>query len=140
MYFEENEELSRACFGLTYSELEYLVRVYSERLGICNAYTQFPRITRSMNKHNFCDITGVWIPPKFPYIAFNKSKYAFSHVSLYGFYRHVGAMLAMGSNTRASQIFERKTFCSKIIRRIRRFDDYFPYGVKATRELLIKCS
>jgi len=64
VYFEENEELSRACFGLTYWELEYLIKVYAQRLGIQQGNMQYPRITRSMTKHNFCDITGIWIPPQ----------------------------------------------------------------------------
>lgn len=136
-YFEENEELSRACFGLTYCELEYLVKVYAERLGVCNEYMQYPRITRSMNSDNFCDITGIWIPPKFPYIAFNNSGYSFSHVSLYGFYRHIGVMLSMGSDTIASQIFEHKTFGNEIISRIKQIDDHFPFEIKVTREYII---
>lgn len=136
-HFEENEELSRACFGLTYSELEYLVKVYAERLGIYNQYSQYPRITCSMKDDNFCDITGIWIPPKFPYIAFNDSGYSFSHVSLYGFYRHIGVMLSMGSNTVASQIFEHKTFGNEIISCIKRIDDNFPFEIKVTREYVV---
>ncbi len=97
--------MSRARFGLTYNELEYFIKIYAERLGMDNGYTQFPKITRSMNKDNFCDITGIWIPPKFPYIAFNNSGYVFSHVSLYRFYRHIGVMLPMNENTVATQIF-----------------------------------
>lgn len=136
-YFEENEELSRACFGLTYSELEYVVKVYAKRLGICNEYLQYPQITRSMNNDNFCDITGIWIPPEFPYIAFNDSGYSFSHVSLYGFYRHIGVMLSTGSGTVASEIFEHKTFGNEIINRIKQIDDDFPFEIKVTREYVV---
>ncbi|NYB73425.1 hypothetical protein HZF24_04645 [Sedimentibacter hydroxybenzoicus DSM 7310] len=136
LYFEENKELSQACFGLTYNELEYFIKIYAERLGIDNRYTQFPKITRSMNKDNFCDITGIWIPPKFPYIAFNNSGYAFSHVSLYGFYRHIGAMISIGENTAATQIFKNKTFAGEIINGVEQINDYFPFEVKVTREII----
>ena len=98
-FFEENENLTRACFGLTYAELEYIVKVYAERLGISNAYGQYPRITRSIKRDNYCEITGLWIPAGFPYIAFNGNSSDYAHVSLYGFYRHMGLLLSMGSNT-----------------------------------------
>jgi len=135
-HFEEDEKLSRAGFGPTYTELEYLVRIYAERLGICNMYNQSPKITRSMNNDNFCDITEIWIPPKFPYIALTDAGYDFSHVSLYGFYRHVGALLSMGPNTKALQIFKHKTFGAKIINRIKQMNDYFPFEVKVTRKVV----
>ncbi len=128
-YFEENEELSRSCFGLTYRELEYLVRVYAETFGKYNSYVQYPRITRSMNKDNFCDITGIWIPPKFPYITFASSEYSFSHVSLYGFYRHIGLLLSIDSAIVTSKIFD-----SEIIKIIMQINDYFTFGIKVTKE------
>ncbi|BCG58522.1 hypothetical protein [Paenibacillus sp. URB8-2] len=49
-YFEENEAMSRACFGLTYGELKQAVEIYARRLGVFNEYIQYPRITRSMKK------------------------------------------------------------------------------------------
>ncbi len=132
--FKENEDLTRECFGLTYFELEYIVQIYAEKLGLCNQYSQYPRITRSMKNDNFCDITGQWIPSKFPYIAFTESGYVFSHVSLYGFYRHIGAMLSMGSNTLGSSLFEHKTFGNNILNRIKDFDNNFPFEIVVTRE------
>jgi hypothetical protein len=135
-HFEENEELTRACFGLTCKELEYLLKIYAERLGISNPYCQYPRLTRSMRSDNYCDITGLWIPAGFPYIALNESGYAYSHVSLYGFYRHVGTLVTMGSNTNGSQIFEHKTFGGEIIKKIQQINDYFPYEIKLTSEYI----
>lgn len=135
-YFEENEELSRACFGLSYSELDYLVKLYAERLGTYNSYIQYPRITRSMKSDNFCDITGAWIPAGFPYIAFNESGYVYSHVSLFGFYRHVGALLSMGE-TVASKIFKSEPSSHKIIDRINQIGDYFPFEIIVTREYIV---
>lgn len=87
-------------------KLEYFVKVYAERLGTYTSYSQYPHITRSMKKDNFCDITGLWISAGFPYIAFNDNGYTFAHISLFGFYRHVGAMLSMGTSTLVSQIFD----------------------------------
>lgn len=130
--FEENEELSRACFGLTYSELDYIVKVYAERLGVRNQYIQYPRITRSMKNDNFCDITGVWIPAKFPYITFGDGD--FSHVSLYGFYRHMGALLSMGIK---SQLLVQKTFNTEIINRIKQISYYLPFEIIVTREYIV---
>lgn len=41
------QELTRACFGLTFGELSYLIEFYAEKIGTYNDYVQFPRITRS---------------------------------------------------------------------------------------------
>ncbi|NJJ40245.1 hypothetical protein [Paenibacillus apii] len=133
-YFEENESMSRACFGLTYDELEQVVGIYAQRLGIFNDYIQYPRVTRSMKNDNFCDITGLWIPPKFPYITFNGGGYTYSHVSLYGFYRHVDIMLSMGSNTLASEIFTHEVPDIEVLNQLHLIEDYFPMGIKVTKE------
>ena len=128
-YFEENKDLTRACFGLTYAELEYVVKVYAERLGINNAYTQYPRITRSIKRDNYCNLTGLWIPESFPYIAFNDN--LFSHLSLYGFYRHMSMLLSMG---KATNMFEDDT--ENIVALIRHIDDYFTSEIKVMREVI----
>ncbi len=128
----ENEELTRQCFGLTYSQLSYFLEKYAEKLGVKNQYLQYPRITRSINRDNFCDITGLWIPPSFPYIAFNDG-YDFSHVSLFGFYRFIGALLSTYSNV-IQQLFEQEPLCAEIIRHIKNINNYFPFEQKVTRE------
>lgn len=133
--FEENEELTRACFGLTFDELSYLTKFYAENFGIYNDYIQFPRLTRSMKNDNFCDITEIWIPPKFPYIAFGDSGYDFSHVSLFGFYRHIGALLSI-RYTPLAQIFKNDTSLEEIIRKVVRINDYFSFERKVTREIV----
>lgn len=130
----ENEELTRQCFGLTFSQLDYFLEVYAEKIGISNQYIQYPRLTRSMNNDNFCDITGLWIPPQFPYITFNND-YDFSHVSLYGFYRFIGAMLSTGSGV-FEKLFEYKSFCAEIIKQIKSIHDYFPFEQKVTSDLI----
>ena len=86
---EENEALTRAVFGLTCDELSRLLEYYARTVGECSDFYQYPRLTRSVRSVNFCDITEAWIPAKYPYITFAESGYEFSHVSLWGFYRHV---------------------------------------------------
>lgn len=135
-YFEENEELTRACFGLTFNELSYLTKFYAEKFGTYNDYVQFPRITRSMKNDNFCDITGIWIPPKFPYIAFSDSGYDFSHVSLFGFYRHIGALLSIGQHTPLAQLFKKDTSVEEIVSKVICINDYFPFERKVIREIV----
>lgn len=95
--FEENEDLIRAVFGLTYQELGQLTESCARAFGVCNDWIQYPKITRSVNRSNYCDITGDWIPASFPYIAFSQSIYRYSHVSLCGFYHYIGVLLIHGS-------------------------------------------
>lgn len=83
--FNENEELTRECFGPTYDELKQFTDAYAKIVGVYGPYLHFPKITRSIKSDNFCDITGAWIPAGYSYVAFSESGYAFSHVSLYGF-------------------------------------------------------
>lgn len=134
--FKENEDLTRACFGLTYDELDHIVKVYAELLGLSNSYFRYPKVTRSIKSENFCDITGLWISEGFPYIAFNDSQYAYSHVSLYGFYRHMGALLSMGSHTNGTKIFKQDELTEDIILKIRNIDDYFPIEIRVTKEII----
>jgi len=84
---EDDDDLTRAVFGLTCDELRQLLKAFKKNTG--NHYYDrysYPRMTRS-NNTNFCDITDMLIPEHFPYIAFNESGYVFSHVSLFGFYQ-----------------------------------------------------
>ena len=89
----EEDALTRAIFGLTYVELTSVLEGYAKLLGIHNMYVQFPKLTRSAQSENFCDITELWIPKHFPYITFDKNNYDFAHVSLWGFYRHVQLLM-----------------------------------------------
>lgn len=136
-YFEEDEELSRSCFGLTSQELEFIVQVYAQRLGVFNDYIQYPRVTRSMKNDNFCDITGLWIPPQFPYVTFSESGCPYSHISLNGFYHHVNVMLSMGNHTMGTKIFMHEIPSNNAIDRIQEIDDYFPSDIKITREHIV---
>lgn len=135
-HFEENIELSRECFGLSYSELKSLVKWYAQTLGTFNSYSQYPRLTRSTKKDNFCDITGMWIPAGFPYITFNDSGYDLSHVSLHGFYRHISTIFSMGTEAFVSEIFEDKSIHEDILNQVLQIDDDFPFEILVTREYI----
>ncbi|MCL2570012.1 MAG: hypothetical protein FWE16_02285 [Firmicutes bacterium] len=93
---KECEVLTRACFGLTYNELEKLFAIYAKYFGSDNPYKTLPRLTRSKS-FNSCDLTDIWIPGMFPYVNFHfDSGCDFSHVSLFGFYRHVKLLTQTG--------------------------------------------
>lgn len=91
---KEDAALTRAVFGLTYAELSMLLEGYAKTLGTFHDFAQYPRLTRSIRSNNRCDLTGLWIPERFPYITFQESPYMFSHISLWGFYRHLQLLTA----------------------------------------------
>jgi hypothetical protein len=61
---------------------------------------QLPRVTFSKTRNNSCDLTGCLFPKDFPYLAFDQSQYAWSHVSLFGFYRLLGFLCPSRSAVR----------------------------------------
>lgn len=95
----ENSIATRQAFGLTYDELSDILDIYGEFFGLGNTYRRFPRITRSTQRSNCCDLSGAWIPRDFPYITFNEGDYPFSHVSLGAFYEHMRLLLLHGSRS-----------------------------------------
>jgi hypothetical protein len=99
----EDAELTRKVFGLTCNELETVLEGYAKTLGRYNLYFQYPRLTRSMRSENFCDLTDLWIPEQFPYITFQESGYDFSHISLWGFYRHIQLLIEKTVSSRLGQ-------------------------------------
>lgn len=90
---EENSEDTRKAFGLTYDELSDVLRAYGCIFELGDAYSPQPRITRSNQRNNCCDLSYAWIPAGFPYIAFDTNEYPFSHVSLGAFYGHLRLLL-----------------------------------------------
>lgn len=95
----ENSAATRQAFGLTYEELCGILDVYGKLFGLGNIYQRFPRITRSTQRSNCCDLSNAWIPRNFPYIAFDESDRPFSHVSLGAFYEHMRLLLLHGSRS-----------------------------------------
>jgi hypothetical protein len=84
----EDIDATRALFGGTSDDITRVAAALSHVIG--RGYhdaVRLPRITFSKTRSNQCDFSGCLIPKEFPYIAFNQSQYAWSHVSLYGFYR-----------------------------------------------------
>ena len=115
---EEDDTLSREVFGLCYGELKALLEVYAKILGTYNDYAQFPRLTRSVRSTNFCDMTDIFIPEQFPYIAFDNSGYEFSHVSLWGFYRHIQLLTQCRMNSAISRLFLKEGLSEEILKRL----------------------
>lgn len=101
---DEDEVLTRAVFGLTYSELSRLTECYAKALGVFNGYQQYPRVTRSIQSANRCDITGAWIPKNYPYITFAESDRDLSHISLWGFYRHIQLLMRNSAKSLFGQL------------------------------------
>lgn len=101
---DREEDLTRTLFGLTYEELTSLLEAYAKVMGTYTEYVTYPKLTRSIHSEIFCDMIGVWIPERFPYIAFNVRHYTFSHVSLWGFYRHVKLLTGCKMRTRFSRL------------------------------------
>lgn len=88
---EIEEELTKKIFGISYDDLSQLMYHFNDCFKMIkqSCYSRFPSITRSIHSDNYCDITEIWIPAGFPYIAFSKSGEYYSHISLYGFYQQV---------------------------------------------------
>ena len=72
-------------------------------MGTNYEFSTYPKLTRSIKNTNFCDITDGWIPEAFPYIAFKESGYDFSHVSFFGFYRHIQLLTGREMNSLISR-------------------------------------
>jgi hypothetical protein len=84
---EEDTALTRQVFGATCSELNQFLGIFATVVdGYSSPSDRDPCTTFSKTRDNDCDLTGVWIPCKFPYIAFGPSEYFKGHVSLSGFY------------------------------------------------------
>lgn len=120
----EDVELTRKVFGLTYDELESVVECYAKVLGIYNEYDQYPRLTRSVRSSNRCDLTDLWIPEKFPYITFKESGYDFSHVSLWGFYRHIQLLMEKNESSRLGRALITAGVKEEILQLLLQIDDY----------------
>lgn len=95
VYYEKSKEIEEALtqkiFGISYEDLSQLIYHFNNCFKITTQtyYNRYPSITRAIKNDNYCDITEMWIPAGFPYIAFSESGYYYSHISLYGFYQQV---------------------------------------------------
>jgi hypothetical protein len=111
--WELDEELTRHFFGATFSELEvFLEQFYATiRYPLKETWGWRPvRITFSKSRDNDCDLSGAYIPQKFPFIAFGDTTYFGGHVSLSGFYRHLAFLRHYhrhGNEIRGEAFFQR---------------------------------
>ncbi len=90
-YQDLEKELTAKVFGISYDDLLEILYQYNNIFKVAQKtyFNNYPKITRSIKNNNYCDLSGMWIPKEFPYIAFCESDYYYSHISLYGFYQHM---------------------------------------------------
>jgi hypothetical protein len=87
-----DKEMTRTLFGSTFDELsDFIVQFYAavRHTPRPDWHCSPARITFSKSRGNSCDLTGLHIPQKFPFIAFSDTKYFGGHISLEGFYRQL---------------------------------------------------
>ena len=77
------EDLTKKIFGISYDDLSQLIYHFNNCFEMITQtyYSRYPSITRAIQNDNYCDITEMWIPSGFPYIAFSESGYYYSHIS-----------------------------------------------------------
>lgn len=136
MGHKENEALTRAVFGLTYDEMSQLLECYAQTVGIYSEYIHYPRLTRSVRSVNFCDITESWIPAKFPYVTFAESGYEFSHVSLWGFYRHVQLLTKNSMKSVFAQVLLNEGIAPNILENLFKIGRQSFFGKTITHNIL----
>lgn len=104
VYGNQNDDIVREAFGLTMNELDELISLWSQIVGMDCYYEKFPKLTKSIKCNNYCDITGLWIPKSFPYIKLDDNLY--THVSLYGFYKYIASSVFGYPPSRLANIFK----------------------------------
>ena len=119
-----------------YDDITELIEAYGKMMGTYRELYTYPKLTRSFNNTNFCDITELWIPETFPYVAFNDSSYDFSHVSLYGFYRHIQLLTEYKLTSLVSQALMKSGLCEDILKKVFNIGRGFFYQTKATRDII----
>lgn len=132
----DDDEVTRKAFGLTYDELTNLLDSYAKMMGTHRNFNTFPRLTRSIKGINFCDITDLWIPETFPYITFKDSGYDFSHVSLFGFYRHIQLLTGYRSNSLISQALIKSGLGEDVLNKVFDIGQNIYLKAKITRDVL----
>ena len=135
----EDEELTRKIFGLTHYEITRFLEAYAKTMGTYSEYVTCPRLTKNSRSSNYCDITGVWIPEQFPYVAFQDSGCDFSHVSLYGFYRHIQLLTGYSISSVFSRALLKQGADEVTLDRIFKMDLCNSYYVRILKDTLTNC-
>ena len=139
MYFavlvdqKEDCQLTRAVFGLTCDEIASVLTAYAKIVGTYDEYFSYPKLTRSIRSMNYCDMTDVWIPEKFPYVAFSESGYKFSHISLWGFYRHIQLFTGCKLGSTISQLFLKTGVSTDTLKNLFEIGRSIYYQTKVTK-------
>lgn len=128
--YQEDKALTRAVFGLTCEELTDLLEAYGKVMG---TYISYPKLTRSIRSVNDCDMPDIWIPEKFPYIAFSESGYRFSHVSLWGFYKHIQLLTGCRMSSVISQCLLKAGVDEETLKRLFKLGKTIFYQTKMTK-------
>lgn len=132
-YDDEDEDLTHAIFGLTCHELNAVLEAYAKSLGAYSPYLVYPKLTRSGKSDNYCEMADFWIPVKFPYISFGNSGYAYSHISLWGFIRHLQLLKAGQHNSVIESVLKQAGLDQQIMDRLFSLEGPYPSKEKATR-------
>ena len=135
-YAEEEEVLTRKVFGLTYDELTSLLEVYAKAMNTHYDSFAYPKLTRSVQSDHFCDISELWIPRTFPYVAFTDSGYDFSHVSLFGFYRHLQLLVGYNINAIMRHVLIKFGLSEDLLQRVLNIGKEFYYQTKVTENII----
>lgn len=136
-YQDLEEKLTREVFGLTYQELKELLDTYNKTFKCIpnSIYSRFPTITRSLKSDNFCDISDIWIPAKYPYIAFRESEYYYSHISIHAFYEHVKFLTMCNIDSHVAKMLIENGLKKEILENLFRISDYHFLGKRITKEM-----
>lgn len=97
---QEDKNLTELAFGFVQSDLVELVNAYCKATDMTGH--RVGRVTFSKSRDNKCDLTGVAIPREFPYLTFAEPNQNWAHISLFGFYSHLGFLL---NNGRSSPLY-----------------------------------
>ena len=95
-------------------------------------FETIPELTRSLKSSRFCDMTGVWIPAEFPYIAFDDMQ-----VSLYGFYQHIKLLTNCRITSKVSRMLIEEGLDEEILEYLFDIDQYSGHHVLPTRHFLV---
>lgn len=136
-YKDIEDILTRRIFGLTYQELKELLESYNLTFKCTpnSIYNRFPSITRSIKNDNFCDISGTWIPAKYPYIAFQGSEYYYSHISISAFYEHIKFLTMCNINSYISKVLIQNGLKKEILENLFEINNYHPLKKRITEEM-----
>ncbi len=133
---EEDKALTRRIFGFTADEIDSLLKAYARTVKIYREDSAYPKLIRSKKYEHFCDIANFWIPEEFPYVAFCESEYDFSHVSLWGFYRHLQLLTGCRADSPISRALLKFGVDERVLKRLFDIGSASFHHTKVTKDIL----